>query len=424
MQGWEIFLVLGYTVLLSWVLYRFRWWSVPGIPRSWIIGGFLVKVSAAIAYGLIHAALYGWSDTFNMFESGMDLVKLLPQHPDMYLRLVFGPSGTELPAAYQSIGDGLGFWQNGASFMMVRFHAVLGFISFGSYYVHAIWMAFFTWGALLALVRVFAKTLIIWPRPLLVLMLFLPTALFFTSGLHKEGFVLIAFALILSGLHSLFHGWRWRSFLIMAIGWLLLWLVKEFYLAALIPAVATLLWTHRSSRSVPLKFAAVALVFWVGVFNIYHVIPSFNLAANIESKQEEFMALQGSSNITVPDLQPTFGGVVRNVPSAMINVIVRPFTKDIDNLQLLIYALETWLVLLVILLALLFPRSGIFQNPWWWLLIVTSLAAFLVIGLIVPNLGAIARYRSPAWLLWTAAWACAVDWHRIFGNRLKRMAPQ
>lgn len=424
MHFWEILLVVGYTGLFAWLLYRLRWWSVPGIPRTWVVGGFLIKVMAAIGYGILHYELYGWSDTFKMYENGLHIARLLPAHPDMYLRLVFGPSNTPLPESYHIIEDGLGFWRNTASHMMVRFHALLAPISGGSYYVHAVWMGFFTWGALLMLVRLFREVFQWAVKPLFLLVLFLPTVLIFGSGLHKEGLMLIAVALILSGLHRILKGWNWRAFIAMGLGWILLFLVKEYYFAALLPGAAALVWVLRSGKWVPAKFAVTALAFWVLAFTAHHIVPSINLAALIESKQEEFFVLKGSSNIEIPNLEPNALDLVMHLPTAAANVIVRPYPADVDNLQLLIYALETWLLLLIVLLAFIFPRPGFWRNPWWWALVLSALAAFFIIGLIVPNLGAIARYRTPAWLIWTIAWASAVHWERIFGKYLKHFKTQ
>ena len=91
--------------------------------------------------------------------------------------------------------------------------------------------------------------------------------------------------------------------------------------------------------------------------------------------------------------------LIRNIPEALVNGLIRPFPNDPGSNLKYLALVETWLLLGFLIAAVFFRRSlMIKQRSMIFALGVFALALLLLIGWTTPVLGAIARYRFPAQL--------------------------
>jgi len=91
--------------------------------------------------------------------------------------------------------------------------------------------------------------------------------------------------------------------------------------------------------------------------------------------------------------------LIKNIPEALTNSILRPFPSDHGSYLIWLSIFETWAILLFIILAFLNRRSLTNENKGLvFSLGVFALSLFLLIGFTTPVLGAMVRYRFPAQL--------------------------
>ena len=91
--------------------------------------------------------------------------------------------------------------------------------------------------------------------------------------------------------------------------------------------------------------------------------------------------------------------LIKNIPEALTNSIIRPFPQDQgSNLKYLSFV-EVWLIIFFLLFAV-YNRRKLNQKEkgMIFILIIFALQLFLLIGWTTPVLGAITRYRFPAQL--------------------------
>jgi hypothetical protein len=91
--------------------------------------------------------------------------------------------------------------------------------------------------------------------------------------------------------------------------------------------------------------------------------------------------------------------LIKNIPEALTNSVIRPFPTDQgSNLKYLSFV-EVWLILFFLLFAV-YNRRKLNQKEKGiiFILIIFALQLFLLIGWTTPVLGAITRYRFPAQL--------------------------
>jgi hypothetical protein len=392
-----ILITLGFTILFSVIIIYGRFFKNSGLSSKILILIFLLKVAASILYGEIHLHNYGECDTFRMFKSGNIIFNSLSEDPRIYFRLTFGANGVQPPDYAKQTVDELFYWPNTPSYTLVRFHALARLVSFGIYQVHAVIFAFLTFIALLALYRMFRQ---LFPnkRKMIFLAVFLiPSTVYYGSGLHKEGLVVIAMSLILFNLYKLTgHKKILPAFLALFSGAILLYLVREFYFAALIAPMLAYLIIQKWPGRLLLKYATVFLLFWMALFMAYKIIPGFNLSKAMADKQSEFRVLKGNSNVDLPVMEPEIISILKILPKSFQNTFLRPGPGEMKNMGLFLYGMENYAVLLFLLLTLVFMDKNAFRKPMPLFLIIFAVSATLVIGTIVPNLGAISRYKSPA----------------------------
>jgi uncharacterized membrane protein len=430
---------LPLIALLCWKLYQhsyrqplisFYWWAVSA------------KVLAGISIGLLYTYYYSYGgDTFAYFEEASRLADFARQSPDTYFHLLFfTDSGAE---AFLS---SLSSWHQPRAFFMVKLVSVLCLFTLNSYWLCSIYLSLFCFYELWRLANTLAG---IFPGSAVAAgigFLLWPSVVFWSAGLTKES---IAMACI-AGIVRLFLIWyhllanqgislpvhtgsrettdvkpdqpdgshllssfpsrlsAMGSAFLLAVYLLVLWKMKYYYLAALVPALlAFLLTSMLAKRFLPRKNTAIQLSVLVAVFVAILLAATF-LHPNL--RMEAFLeALVTNHDITVvasnpqniihfTNLQAKAGNVALHLPEAMFAGIFRPLAWEGSTVLHTLVGLENLLLLFITLYVLFIKgRSMQWLQPSYALLAaVTLLYVCLLAALLAlssPNFGALSRYK-------------------------------
>ncbi|MBK9300317.1 MAG: hypothetical protein IPN14_06840 [Bacteroidetes bacterium] len=148
---------------------------------------------------------------------------------------------------------------------------------------------------------------------------FIPSVLFWCSGIHKDGWVLAAFGAIVYSMNGYLHHRTYKYLLGLVVSLFFLFIVRYFYMITLLPVL--LLWAFTYSRKNKLRYFAMALLLTSLVFfNIHRVIPALNPMKMIQSRQHEFFGYIGYSDMKTPKLENHFNSYLQNLPSALNHV--------------------------------------------------------------------------------------------------------
>ena len=107
------------------------------------------------------------------------------------------------------------------------------------------------------------------------------------------------------------------------------------------------------------------------------------------------------SFIPVTQINNSSSQLIKNIPEAFVNAAFRPFFGDPGGNLKYFNIVETLILFGWLLFTLLFFRKyrSFEDNQLIWTFVVFSILLFLLIGFTTPVLGAIARYRIPAYLM-------------------------
>ncbi len=426
----EYLLFITYLVLFTWLITKIKFFTDAGLSRSQLIIVFLLKVMAGIFYGwmgIYYSGLAQMADTWMYHQNGIVEYHLLGDDPHAYFTNLFNNPAKGFDNLFTSSDS---FWNDLKSNIFIKFLSILDIFSFGYYYVNVIFYSFITLFGPIAIYRVMNDVFPGRKIPLLIATFLIPSFLYWASGLHKEGLIFTALALII---HAIYFAnkvgkitvLRW---IVVLAGMLILFALRNFVFAAFIPACIAWLLANKWRRHNLKIFLAVYTFFILLFFCGRYINPHLDFPQSVVNKQQSFLSLEGGrSNVPINELEPVFLSFLKNTPQAITLSALRPYPGDVRHLPSLAAAVEINLLLLLLILFLFFrvKNKGPLDSSVYCCFFF-SISLMLAIGYTSNNLGAIVRYKSILLPLLIIPLAVQVDWNRllgIFSGDMKRKQP-
>jgi len=409
----EHLLFAGYLVLFSWIITKIKFFSASGLTKPQLMLLFLIKVMAGIFYGWIgvyYGQLAQMIDTWAYHAESLQEYELLKSHPGEFIYNLFH---TTYEGGYSNfLTTEQSWWNDVKSNFIIKLMAIFNLFSFGHYYVNVIFICFLTFFGPVAIYRVMKQVFPNKNLPVLLASFFIPSFLYWTSGLHKEGLIFCGLALMIYHFYFGFSEKRFgiKRWLGILLGFLLVLILRNFLIFTLLPPLIAWMLTERFKwKPVPV-FGITALLFVVLFFTARYLHPAADLPRATVIKQEEFLKLGGGSAVAVTRLEPSFKSFVSNAPQAAALSMVRPYPSDVRHLLSLAAAVEINLLLLMLVLFLFSRPFRRTVSPFACFCILFSFGVLMMIGYTVNILGAVVRYRSIVLPLLVVPMAAIINW--------------
>ena len=347
---------------------------------------FLIKVAAGICLWYVYKFYYPQrelADIFKFYDDALILKREIAAQGSFF------PLPTQklhwwFPAGSQSL------FENRSMILFNLF--CLQF--FGDYYfIPSILACVFAMYGLILLHQLAQRVLEIPFFISYLVIFFLPSVLFWTSGLLKDSFAICGLAALLYGIYN-------RKYVLLGVGIMVLLLFKIQVLVCIAAPLCAFLFAKNKKNSLQLfsVFAIVNVLAFVIVFVIPDLLGIKSPAYMISYKRGEFiyLALQGGVGSL---LYNNFIGIdsvaiLSAIPQAITVAVFRPFLNDWHGpISLIpmaenIFFLSLWLVALIKL-----KGNKMLSKPWFWLLLNYGLLSYLLLGLCCPVLGSLIRYK-------------------------------
>ncbi len=392
-------------VLLKWLQKQ----ETSAISRRWIGLFFFIKLLACFALQALYTYYYtdrSTADIYRFFDDGLILRDIAASSPSDFFKIMVGiyPEEAFKSQYFEQMNAWIkpheaGFYNDNRT--LIRYNALLSFISFGHYEVHAVVTTFLSFLGLLSISRAFNRKQMV---PLMAIFTILPGILIWTSGVLKESFVVLGIGLVL---WALFRPSQilWKRLLSLGSGTFVLILIKPYFLAAFIPAAAV--WwtmgflTPARKSALLLQWGIWLALLFAGLFA--GQVIGIDLVEQISQKQNDFLnhaaVIEAGSIVDIDRLDGSLSDLLLTIPKAMQNVLIEPLPWQIKSAPSLILMLENALYLLLVILILRFRRKSDLMDTNLSFLLQFAFPVLLLIGLTTPVLGAIMRYRAPAMIL-------------------------
>ena len=405
-----------YLILFAWLVTRTRFFLASGLSRPQLVIIFLLKVMVGILYGWIgvyYGELAQMADTWSFHYESLKEYELLRTNPAEFFTGIF--HNTYQEGYTKFLASKNSWWNDLKGTIFVKMLAIFNLASFGHYYVNVLFYSFLSMFGPIALYRVMKDVYSGNKLPILLATFLVPSFLYWTSGLHKDGIIFLGIVLVV---FNLYFGLKEKKFsvrriLIILFGLLLVLALRNFLIIPFLPALFAWILASRSKVKPLLVFAGIYAVFVVLFFTARYLHPRLDFPEEVVARQEAFLKLSGGSVVEVNRLQPTFVSFIVNAPQAFTLSAIRPYPSDVRHLLSLAAAAEINFLLLLVLVCLFFRKRKLSFSPFLLFCLFFSFSVLMMIGYTVDVLGAIVRYRSIVLTLLLIPVVAQTDWKRI-----------
>ncbi|HSU27672.1 MAG TPA: hypothetical protein VLJ68_04780 [Chitinophagaceae bacterium] len=412
----DYLLFVAYLVLFAWLVTRVKFFTRSGLSQPQLVIVFLLKVMAGIFYGwigLYYGNLAQMTDTWSFHNTSIQEYHLLGTHPGEYFTNLFhNPYQGGFEKFFTADES---YWNDLKGNVFVKILSIFNIISFGNYYVNVIFYTFLSLFGPFAIYRVMTDVFPSRKLPVLIATFLVPSFLYWTSGLHKDGLIFLGISLII---YHLYFGWKEKKYGFKRIGGIILGLLlllslRNFLFVIIIPGIIAWILSIRWPKRSFVIYSSVYLFFLVMFFTLRYVSPKFDFPQAVVNKQQEFMKLKSKSMIPIEELQPNVLSFIKNTPQAINLSTIRPYPSDVRHILSLAAAIEIDLLLLMFVLFIFCRIKGSPPRNLVLFCVFFSFSLLLAIGFSVNNLGAIVRYRSIIIPLLIIPMAAQIDWARL-----------
>jgi hypothetical protein len=389
-----------------------------GISSGTLLGLFLLKILAGIAIGWIAIHIYGpGNDYWDNNDFAQEEYRLFFSDPGKYFTNLFIPD--DYTAGYNGIfSSHNSFWNNLENNIVIKLVSVFNIFSRGNYYINSLFFNFIIFFGHIILYRLFIK---MFPgRQLLVIAgcFLLPSTLYFSSGIHKDGLVFLMLAVLIYCIYQSINknSFSLKRVMLVIASLIFLFLMRNFIFLAVLPALFAWILVAKTKWPAMPVFGSVYILCCLLVFNLDTFVHKVKPLEIIIAKQTEYLKLkQAATQIQLTPLQPTFKSFAYNAPQAINHSFLRPYLWELPVKSILPLSVELLLYQVLILLYIFFRRRDFDSDnkPFMLFTLFFIISVFLIIGYIVPNLGSLVRYRSLYLPLIITPVLCFINWKKL-----------
>ncbi len=412
-----LILILVYTGA-----YLIRPWFTDSVNRKYYFPALTFKIFGAIALGLLYQFYYGGGDTFNFHTIGSRVIwEAFWDSPSKGLELLFS-SGEYSPRTYEYASK-IYFYQDKSSFFIIRISTLFDLLTFSSYSATAVLFAVFSfigsWAFFIAMYRQ-TPQLHFW---IAVAILFIPSVIFWGSGLMKDTLTFACLGLMTYSISNLFirHRQKIGSIILLVLSAWIIFSTKKYILLCFLPAA--FLWIYanqlRRIKSKVLKLMVVPfIVVMLTCIGYYSLIliseddPRYSLDRIAETSKITaydigfYSGRNAGSGYNLGELDGSFGGMLKLAPQAINVSLFRPYLWEIKNPLMLLSAIEGALLLVLTMYVLIKKRTAVLMscsNPNVMFCLTFSLTFAFAVGISTFNFGTLSRYKIPLLPYYTLA---------------------
>lgn len=381
----------------------------------WYTRGLLVKLFGAVSVCLIYQFYYSTGDTVGYYQTSKAISMMIFKNRSVFFDIMAGHITPENHSYFDASTGWPVYWRDNKALFVARLITPLFYLSFGSFIIMSMLLSVICYSGIWKLFMLFNDHFPKLQKQFAISFLFIPSVVFWGSGLLKDSITLSAVGWYTFYFYSFFIRKK-RSFMSVVyifISSFLLISIKPYIFFALLPGSVLWLTNERlaSMQSQILKSMAAPffILFGTGlsflllsqmgdVLGLYALDKVLDRAVvvNIDQKQEYY---KGSSfDIGHFDADPL--SMLSKAHLAIAATLFRPYLWDVRNVVMLMSALEnTYILFLTIFLLIRLKVVSFFTligaNPLLLFSFLFSLFFAFSVGIATSNFGSLVRLKIP-----------------------------
>jgi len=403
--------------------------------------GFWIKVMTAFCYAIFAQYISIGDTTTLYYPEGYNLYKLIWNNPSN-LGLLLGP-GTDIDATMLENSSQVGYFKDPSNFMVIRITTILCFFSFGKYMVINLIFSMIAFTGVWKLYLFFYEQYPQLHRQFAIAILYLPTFIFWSSGILKDPISISALGWFTYALYQIaYHKKNIIKYgIIILITIYIFTIIKIYILIAYLPAFIVFL-LFKNAALIKSKMGKVLLVSFFIIASLFGFVGISNsmkdavvdyagedITEGIVTYQKNY-AKQGERREGAyfslgVEFDGSMGSLAKMAPAAIIATLYRPFLWESKNISTLLSSFES-LTLMLFTIFVLFKVGikkfiiTIFKKPLVLYCYFFSIVFALFVGATTLNFGTLVRYKIPCMPFYVISLYLIL----YYNNKIKNIGPK
>lgn len=379
----------------------------------------IVKVFGGLIFALLYVFYYGGGDTTTYWMDSGALASLITRNPLCYLDILSGNLSIQnfycfdfsefRPYSY--------YLKDAKTYTVTRLTSPLYFLTIDSFLGCTILVSLLSFGGIWRLYLVFCEEYPKLTKELAYGFLFMPSVVFWGSGIMKDTYTLAAVCWMTSSVYGLIIKRReiaWNVVYVIISASIII-SIKPYVFVALMPGI--MLWVVfnriQSMKNRIIRVLAAPIMIMIAIVGAAAIFSQTSSTlgeyGSFDSVVDKAIATQedlkrdayAGNSFDIGTIDPSVQGILSKAPQAIFAGLFRPTLLDTKNIVMLISALENTMLMLFMLYVLF--KVGVFHffrlilaNHMILFSFVFALFFAFAVGLTTSNFGSLVRYKIQA----------------------------
>ena len=374
-----------------------------------------VRIAFALLFVIVYLFYYNGGDTVYYFKGARSIVMLAQKNFGAAFRMLIGERTEELRSLFDRTTGHPTYFRDSNAWAVCRFMVPFYLLGFGSLWgttlVLTIFMFFAMWDFYKMLCKLYPKE----SKYMAIALFFLPSVLFWSAGILKDVWCLVAVLQLYKALWLVFFRKRRivaNIFRYIVCAYILISIRPFVFYSALAATLLWLIfWQIKTMQNKLIKAAAFPVILIASIMGIVIILNAFGSTVegkygNFDTMLQHVVVVQndltqdyyGENSFDIGPFDASIPSILSKAPIAIVSGLFRPFLWEGSSVFLKVSALEAALIFLFFVYVCIQTRIvgllRIIINDSF----LSSLCIFIVIlafftGLSIANFGALARYR-------------------------------
>jgi hypothetical protein len=413
-MGFVEFLIFPVYVALFYFLFsaRRKNYSDP-ILRYYHKQGFWIKVLAVLPFTIFNTFLSQGDSLVLYYTEGANISHMI-MNDASHLKWLYLP-GADFDQTLLKNPLNLNYLLAENNYMIVRITAMLSFVTFQKYLIINLCFSMISFSGVWRLYRFFYEQYPHLHKQFAIAILYLPTFVFWSSGILKDPICTGAIGWITYGLYEIFYKKKnlfFNTVMILIFGYLL-YIIKVYILISYVPFFLLYLVLKNVNliKNIFLRMALVlglivgTVIMFTGVMaQLAETLVAYggsDITKNITSYQKAYSDQEeaGSNFELGVEYDGSISSLIKIAPAAIVATLYRPFFWESKKLSTLLSSVESLAIMLFTLFV--FYKTGpvrflrSLKEPIILYCILFALLFALFVGATTANFGTLVRYKIP-----------------------------
>ena len=383
---------------------------------KYFVSGLFVKLLGGIGVCLIYVYYYSGGDTVAYYLDNSVVVRLFLKDPSSAFTYMFSKMDAQMYSHFDTNTGWLIFGTQDHASYVTKVTWLLSLISFNSFIGQTMLLAFLSYLTTWRLYKVFVNEFPDLQKGMAFAFLFIPSVVFWGSGLLKDTITLAGVSLFTSSFYRIIklkRGYFINSILMLIGSWLMI-KIKPYIFFALLPG--TMIWfaayQMEKFRNQVVRSALTPAFLGIAVFLGFLFLQNMGdslgdyafdkvLDKAVITQQDLKRDAYQAATFDIGEFEPTIPGILSKAPVAIVAALFRPFLWESYSPSMIVSGLENFILLIFTIYLLARLRIINFfrllrKNH--LLLFSVSFSIFFAfsVGLTSSNFGSLVRYKIPA----------------------------